>query len=396
MPTLVERRDALVGEIRTIIDQAKSEKRDLTGDEAATIQVKASEVKTDIQPKIEAWQAGESFKAQFAGSGDANEEGKPAITLGDHFAKSAAITEMTAKKGVTRFTVATTEFKAPPAPSLSTGLGQVQYGGWVELPLERPTVADLFAQGTLSGTSLTYFQQTAVTGDFGWISENTEKPGINFGGTTAQENLAKLAGVVKITDETSEDVPALVSIINSQLRLRLALAEEQGLLNGDGVAPNLKGLLVRAIQTEGAATAADNADALYRAATKVQTATFLSADALVMNPVDYEAIRLTKDLNGQYFAGGPFQGPYGAGSNYTTQVPLWGLRTITTTAIPPKTALVGAFKAGGQVFRKGGVRVESTNSDADDFRFNRIAIRAEERLLLAVYIPLAFVKVTLI
>lgn len=396
MPTLIERRDAMIQEARSILETADGEKRDLTGDEASRIN-EIDKKAAEMHPLIVAHEAGQRLTQGLKGSAVAVPgEKAPVLTLGDHFAQSDAIKEMIAKKSVTRFTVGTTDFKAPPAPSMSTGLGQVQYGGWVDLPLERPTVADLFSQGTLSGTSLTYFQQTAVTGDFAWISENTEKPGLVFGGTTAQENMAKLAGVVKVTDETAEDVPALVSIINSQLRLRLALAEEQGLLNGDGVAPNLRGLLGRAIQTETAAAAADNADALYRAITKVQTATFLSADALVMNPVDYEAIRLTKDLNGQYFAGGPFQGPYGAGSNYTSQVPLWGLRTITTTAIPPKTALVGAWKAGGQVFRKGGVRVESTNSDADDFRFNRIAIRAEERLLLAVYIPLAFVKVTLL
>lgn len=396
MPTLIERRDAMIQEAKSILDAAEAETRDLTTDEASRIS-DLDKKSAELHPLIVAHEAGQRLTQGLKGSGLVLPgSDNPAPTLGDHFAKSDALQEMIAKKSVTRFTVGTSEFKAPPAPSTSTGLGQVQYGGWVELPLERPTVADLFSQGSLAGTSLTYFQQTAVTGDFGWIAENTEKPGMVFGGTTAQENLAKLAGIVKITDETAEDVPALVSIINSQLRVRLALAEEQGLLNGNGVSPNLNGLLNRAIQTEAAASAADNADALFRAMTKVQTATFLSADAIVMNPMDYQALRLTKDLNGQYFAGGPFQGPYGAGTNYSAQAPLWGMRTITTTAIPAKTAIVGAFRAGGQVFRKGGVRVESTNSDADDFRFNRIAIRAEERLLLAVYIPLAFVEVTLL
>ena len=72
------------------------------------------------------------------------------------------------------------------------------------------------------------------------------------------------------------------------------------------------------------------------------------------------------------------------------------MRTVVTTAVTQGQPLVGAWKAGGQVFRKGGVRVETTNSDDNDFRYNRIAIRAEERLLLAVYIPKAFCKVTLV
>ena len=49
--------------------------------------------------------------------------------------------------------------------------------------------------------------------------------------------------------------------------------------------------------------------------------------------------------------------------------PLWGLKTVVTEAIAQGTVLVGAFKLGGAVIRKGGLRAESTNSHADDFTF---------------------------
>ena len=54
---------------------------------------------------------------------------------------------------------------------------------------------------------------------------------------------------------------------------------------------------------------------------------------------------------------------------------------------------VGAFKACASVVGKGGVRVEATNTDADDFQKNRMTIRAEERLALAVRRPAGFVKI---
>jgi HK97 family phage major capsid protein len=66
-----------------------------------------------------------------------------------------------------------------------------------------------------------------------------------------------------------------------------------------------------------------------------------------------------------------------------------------TPAIAAGTVLVGAFNSAAQLFRKGGVQVDSTNSNEDDFKYNRVALRAEERILLAVYRPTAFVKVTL-
>ena len=61
-------------------------------------------------------------------------------------------------------------------------------------------------------------------------------------------------------------------------------------------------------------------------------------------------------------------------------------------AVSAGTIVVGAFKTCGSVVTNGGVRVESTNSDQDDFIKNLMTIRAEERLALAVRRPLGFKK----
>ena len=64
-------------------------------------------------------------------------------------------------------------------------------------------------------------------------------------------------------------------------------------------------------------------------------------------------------------------------------------------AIAQGTALVGAFKLGGAVIRKGGLRAESTNSHSDDFTNDLITFRVRERLGLQVKYPKAFVSVAL-
>jgi HK97 family phage major capsid protein len=58
------------------------------------------------------------------------------------------------------------------------------------------------------------------------------------------------------------------------------------------------------------------------------------------------------------------------------------------------SALVGSFGQGAAIYRRGGLRVEATNSHGTFFASNITAIRCEERLALALYRPTAFTCVT--
>jgi hypothetical protein len=56
------------------------------------------------------------------------------------------------------------------------------------------------------------------------------------------------------------------------------------------------------------------------------------------------------------------------------------------------TALIGT-RASAQIWNRGGLSVESTNSHSTHFVQNLVAIRAERRLGLCVYRPNGFVEV---
>ena len=179
--------------------------------------------------------------------------------------------------------------------------------------------------------------------------------------------------------------------IDNRLLYNLGLFEEAQLLTGSGAGTNLRGLLNRSgIQTRGLVgdAATGNADTIFKAMTDVETGTGLAADGIVINPTDYQTFRLSKDSNNQYYGGGFFTGPYGVGG-VMEKPPLWGLRTVVTPAITAGTVLVGAFQQSSTLYRKGGVRVEATNSNEDDFIKNKVTIRAEERVALAVRVPAA-------
>ena len=94
----------------------------------------------------------------------------------------------------------------------------------------------------------------------------------------------------------------------------------------------------------------------------------------------------------------PRQLPAGGRGDYQPDIrvnpPVWGRRTVVTSAIPAGKVLVGAFGA-AKLFKKGGIRVESTNSNQDDFINDKITTRLRQREGLQVKYPAAFVYLDL-
>lgn len=245
-------------------------------------------------------------------------------------------------------------------------------------------VADLFSTETISGNALTYFVESAtVEGGPAHTTEGNEKPMMSFGDPTAVTvALKKIASYMKETDELVEDAPWLATAINGRGMYQHELAVENYLVT------TLAG-------TSGIGTASLlTPDGIHKAMTTVQNNSGFAADAIVINPTDYENLILRKDKNGQYYAGGFVTGAYGNGG-VPGQPNLWGLKTVVTSAVSVGTCFVGAFKLGGSVIHKrNGVTVDIANQNEDDFIKNMITILIEERLALAVRRPACFVKIT--
>lgn len=328
---------------------------------------------------------------------DKGGEDRPARSLGAHFAaefKAAGSGPRFAAHNQAQFS--STEFKAAGDPSSfdpnEGGLPQIDQSV-VSLPRTTLTVANLLAPGTLSGDTLVYFEEIAGEGGVGTVAPGASKPYVNYKFNQVREGLSKIAGLTKVLDEMMEDYGFLVTEINGSLLYDLSLKEEEQLLYGNGTAPNLRGITERSGILQVDATAADLADKVFSAQMQVQQASKRLVDGVVINPADYEALRLTKDGNGQYIGGGPFQGQYGVGGT-ALYPPLWGLNTVVTPAIAAGTVLAGAFKD-ATLFRKGGVRVDAANTNVDDFETNKVTLRAEERIALKVPRPSAFAEITI-
>ena len=386
----------------------------------AEVEAKMAEVK-DLDARIARAAKGSDLLRQLGDlggddQGDQREKGlqETAATLGDHFVKSI-YQDVKSNLGKSGYVARTPEWNGPESKAATDtqGSGTV-FNTPVLTTFDRTIVqavrpelviTDLLGSGSIAGTAISYFiEQGPVEGAFTTVAEGAAKPQLHFPDPiTASDAVKKIAGFIKFTDEMLEDLGFVVSEINTRLLYELAKFEENQIFNGDGVGTNLLGLLNRSgiqlMSRNGgvAANPSDDesvADAIFRAATAVRTGSGLEPDGIAINPLVYQALRLSKDANGQYHGGGFFQGQYGNGG-ILLNPPIWGLRTVVTPSIAQGTAVVGAFRQSATVYRKGGVRVESTNSHADDFTTNKVTVRAEERLALAVRKPAGIVKLDL-
>ncbi|MEV4735555.1 MULTISPECIES: phage major capsid protein [unclassified Microbacterium] len=406
LATLMAERDAIAAKMRTLMEPA---------DGAATKSLDADGLKEldaltkslgDVQTKIASVMAAQAQLDALGGpevpETFRGEKSTAAKSIGQHFVDSIGtkIARLGVDRGLTLTAEEYTGTKAAtdthvssmvPAPLLTdvdrTPVRQYQ---------RRLFLTDWLLSGSISGNAITYYveKMAALEGAVAAIAENARKPQLHHTGwDPVTETLKKVAGFIKVSTEMLEDAAFLVTEIETRLLAELALAEEILLLSGNGTGQNPLGLLNRSgLQTETAAGEADLIEAIFRASQKVTLATGLVADGVVMNPADYQTVRLSKDLNGQYLAGGPFVGQYGNGS-LDDAVRIWGLPIIVTPAIPQGTVLVGASQA-STVYSKGSFVLSGTNTNEDDFVNNRVTILAEKRVTLAVRRPMAYVKVT--
>jgi HK97 family phage major capsid protein len=257
--------------------------------------------------------------------------------------------------------------------------------------LLRPALGDLIPTITVTtGNSVTYpvysragVNLSGTSGEvgspaiMGSTAEGATKHAMSYDASTVTKILFKLAAYIKVSEELLEDAPGMASFINADLPLQVRQAEEVYLASV---------LYAGSITADGTGVSGTNAwDAILDAENTVQLAGF-EPNGMVIHPTDWASLRaITGGTSTGYIGGGPFGG---------TGTP-WGVgRVVVTPAATSGTALVGDFTSGAKIYRKGGLSVDSTNSDQDDFVRNLVTIRAEERLVCGVSYTGAFCEAT--
>jgi HK97 family phage major capsid protein len=398
----------LVAQAREVTRKAEEESRGLTDDERMKVEGLINEtnhLKGRIAEQEENDRLLEAIENVSASpNGRPTVEDSPAKTLGEAFTKSTAYQALIKRGLVGSWTSGPIEFgqklndadgnritAETGSPIFGSGTSnlQPQVLPGIQGPVEqRLTVADLLGQGQTTTNAIVFLKETltvqgaisSTTSSAVLTSEGGLKPAAQLDFNKVTVAVDKIATFLPISDEMLEDQPQVASYINGRLQLFVRQAEEEYIVSKIA---GVMGTGSSAVEVDGT----NVFDGIAAAMMHVRVDAGLEPDGLLISPLDaakMDVIRATGGT-GNYFSGGPY--------GQANQNP-WGLRRVVTTAVDNNSPIVGAFREGATLWRRGGLTIEASNSHADYFRRNLTALRCEERLAVTVFRNAAFQKVT--
>ena len=275
--------------------------------------------------------------------------------------------------------------------------------GILETALRDPNaVIGLFDQIQTDQNAFVYLEETTFTNNAGEIAESGDISSANESAlafTERTESIRKIATFLPVTDELLADVSGIQGYVNSRLQTMMRLRLDNQLLNGNGSAPNLTGVLNKSgINTFAYGSYSGELrkiGQIYQAITEIRKDAFVEPDSVVMHPSDWYDIVTSTNAVETSGARNPLfvvAGGFGADAAPT----IWGLKVVPSTAIAEGTMLVGKFGGGdaAQIVTRQGVDLAVSDSHSDFFAKNQLAIRLTMRMGFVVYKPTAFCSIT--
>lgn len=258
--------------------------------------------------------------------------------------------------------------------------------GRLVLDEQRPVqLLDYIPTSPTTQSAYVFMEETTFTNNAAEAAEAAAYGEAALALTERSSTVRKIAVHLPVTDEQLEDVDGIQAYINNRLTFMLQQRLDGQVAVGDGIAPNLTGIVnVAGIQTQ-AKGADPTPDAVYKALTKVRVTGRAVPNLIAMHSNDWQEIRLLRTADGIYIWGNPSEaGPQA----------MWGLPVVASEALTEGTGLVGDFANFCGLHVKRNITVQVSNSHSDFFTKGKQAIRADLRAAFAVYRPSAFATVT--
>lgn len=426
--TRAERLKALLTEARDIATKAEEENREFTEDERTDVKAKLDEaraLKADTNLVDALGEFGDDVKATGAGGViDATQNSGAKLTtyhsLGKAFteadeyvdwmkrmAPNGHIPESSrgftspafAVPGLAGFGYQPTGRKTVVTGESATSAGALiapdHKGLLDEDNYQRPlTILDVMTRGTTASDSVEFARVNGPTNAAAPVPEATisgpeaasEAPESTLPLEKVTAPVRTIAHWIPATKRALSDAGQVRTLIDNFLIYGLAEELEDQIISGDGTGENFTGILnTTGVQVQLFDT--DFITTVRKAKTLVRLNGRAAANAVAMHPDDAETLELTKDLDGRYYFGGPDNDGIPS---------LWRMRVIETETIASGgPVLVGDFTK-AVIWDREQAGIMASDSHADFFIRNLVAILGELRAAFGVLRPAAFATAALV
>lgn len=294
--------------------------------------------------------------------------------------------------------------------TLGAGLSQnfppevLRQPGILESALRDPdAIIGLFDQIETDQNSFAYMEETTFTNAAAEQAEEATTAEATLDFTEKTASIRKIGVFLPVTEELLADVNGIQGYVNSRLGTMIKLRLDGQIMDGDGSAPNLDGLLntsgINSFAYGSYSGELGRLGQIYQAITEIRKDAFVEPDAIIMHPSDWYDIITTVTDVATTTSGAAAKNPLfvvagGFGDGVAPR--LWGLPVVTSSAVNAGTQMVGKFGGGeaAHLVMRQGLDLAVSDSHSDFFLKGKLAIRATMRVGLVVYRPTAFCKIT--
>ena len=242
----------------------------------------------------------------------------------------------------------------------------------------------LLPTGVMNTSAIHYLQETGSEGSVAaWADNSGTKSQIDYDLTEEVAPSEFIAGYLRITRKALDDISAMRSYLQSRLLEQYLDAEDNQLLNGSGVSPNLGGLITNAEAYTGFRTI--QVEKLLDSVAQIESNNH-SANGILVSPEQFYALMLTRGTTNDYTLPGGVAVDLVNGQMFISGVPIFK-----STAMSDSKYLVGDWSKGAQLFVRENPIVRFFEEDGTNVRENKITVRVEGRIALPIYYTDAFV-----
>ncbi len=249
-------------------------------------------------------------------------------------------------------------------------------GVWYDA--DRPVhIRDFMTIMPVSTDVIRWVSESAYTDNVSVTAEGSASSQTDFTLKSNDETIRRIDTHLTLSKEMLADAGFVESYVRTRVMGKIMNEEDDQILNGSGVAPNLNGLTNQAqAYVDNIADAnVQRIDVLYAAGTGARV-DYYSPNIALVHPNDYQKIALTKNGDNSYILPGAYT---------TSPIVINGATVVPNTAVTEGEFLVGDLRLACALAVRSGIEMTFTNSHASNFTKGFITIQVEERVGMPVY-----------